>query len=101
VAVVPLVLPTITQTTAEILKNEAYSRKMTDDFLIDISEYDIPNIETTMELFVEPIYSEPKYYGKELLNIITTSSTMKDIFIIPPSKTRKKNKKVLVICYLE
>jgi len=79
IIILEIKLPTITQTTAEILKNEAYSRKMTDDFLMDFSEYEVPNIETTMELLEEPTYSEPKYYGKELLNLITTNSTMKDI----------------------
>lgn len=82
-------LPTITSSTADILKREAYSRSVKDDFLIDVSEYDIPNMETTMNILEEtPTYTTAHYFGKELLNIITTETTMKDIFVLPPEKKK-------------
>jgi len=82
-------LPTITSSTADILKREAYSRSVKDDFLIDVSDYDIPNMEATMNILEEtPTYTTAHYFGKELLNIITTETTMKDIFVLPPEKKK-------------
>jgi len=83
--------PTITISTAEILKREAYSMTIKDDFLMDITDYEIPSIETTMEILDEkPTHSTAHYFGKELLNMIDLNTTMKDIFVLPPErKTRK------------
>jgi len=82
-------VPTITLSTAEILKREAYSRTTENDFLLDMGEYEIPNIETTIDILEEkPTYTTAHYFGKELLNIINLETTMKDIFVLPPEKKK-------------
>jgi len=84
-------VPTITLSTAEILKREAYSRTTENDFLLDMGEYEIPNIETTIDILEEkPTYTTAHYFGKELLNIINLETTMKDIFVLPPEKRNAK-----------
>jgi len=79
----------------ELLKQNAMNFSFIDDFLIDEDEIDIPILENNLELIEEDeeIYTQPKYYNKELLNIGGFDVKLKDIFVMKPRKTIIKKRR--------
>jgi len=79
----------------ELLKQSAMEYSFIDDFLIEEEDLDIPVLEDNLELIEEDeeIYTQPKYFNKELLNMGGFDVKLKDIFVMKPKRIGVKKRR--------